>query len=80
MCLDLYPHSPSSHYGGNDLPREDMYRDLEWSQTLCEGSRMCAISVVTSEISDSLLAHGLFLTMYIGVHLCFRKFESKMRR
>ncbi len=41
---------------------------------------MYAISVVTSEVSDSLLAHGLFLTMYIIVHLGFRKFESKMRR
>ena len=28
---------------------------------------MYATSVVTFEVSDSLLAHGLFLTMYIGV-------------
>ena len=41
---------------------------------------MYAISVVTSEIPDSLLAYGLFLPMYIGFRLGFQKLESEMRR
>ena len=40
---------------------------------------MYAISVVTFEVSDSLLAHGLFLTTYIGVYLGLRNAERKKR-
>ena len=40
---------------------------------------MYAISVLTFEVFDSLLAHGLFLTMYIGVYLGLRNVERKMR-
>ena len=53
---------------------------LSRDQSVCEGSRMYAISVVTFEVSDSLLAYGLFLTMYICVHLVLHNFESKLRR